>query len=291
MAPRTSASGFSLIELLVVVAIIVVLLALLTPALDQAMYQADLAACAAQQKAVGTAAVNYALNQRRAYPHKPAIYNDMSNWQAITLAAPPGPWTAYDDRPTLAGYFQLNRMLNDPLAAAVDLEQTHPLSHVFANVSMWFGFKYWGEKGMLRMGDRLEYTFFPNDPQRRRIERFDILVSDRDGVRGADSQSTHPDSDEVLANYVRQDADHPWLGGNQGIGLVSGEAVKITFSLWLTFVPGARRGTVDTNYTFQDLSVRRYSGVRWDEKSRSDRMVGIRSFVNKGDIEQHMPRY
>src|SRR5438876_557647 len=49
-------AAFTLIELLVVVTIIVVLLALLTPALDRAIYQAELTVCAANQHTVGAGA-------------------------------------------------------------------------------------------------------------------------------------------------------------------------------------------------------------------------------------------
>ena len=47
---RLAKSAFTLIELLVVVTIIVVLLAMLTPALDKAIYQAELAVCGAHKK-------------------------------------------------------------------------------------------------------------------------------------------------------------------------------------------------------------------------------------------------
>src|ERR1043165_1931025 len=52
--------AFTLIELLVVITIIVVLLALLTPALDKAMYQAELAVCGANLRAIANGAIPYA---------------------------------------------------------------------------------------------------------------------------------------------------------------------------------------------------------------------------------------
>jgi prepilin-type N-terminal cleavage/methylation domain-containing protein len=70
---RKARQAFSLVELLVVITIIVVLLALLTPALHKAIYQAALARCAANQRGVGQAAIQYAMNSRRFYPHRPAV--------------------------------------------------------------------------------------------------------------------------------------------------------------------------------------------------------------------------
>jgi prepilin-type N-terminal cleavage/methylation domain-containing protein len=73
--------GFSLVELLVVITIIVVLLALLTPALDQAIYQAELAACGAQLKGIGTGVLTYAAASRQSYriarPVCPAMSDDV----------------------------------------------------------------------------------------------------------------------------------------------------------------------------------------------------------------------
>jgi len=59
------ALAFTFVELLVVITIIVVLLALLVPALDEAVYQADLAVCATHQHGIGVGAVAYALNHAR----------------------------------------------------------------------------------------------------------------------------------------------------------------------------------------------------------------------------------
>jgi prepilin-type N-terminal cleavage/methylation domain-containing protein len=60
--------GFTLIELLVVVTIIVVLLALLTPALDQAITQAEKAQCLSNVRNTGQACLQYAFDNRKTLP-------------------------------------------------------------------------------------------------------------------------------------------------------------------------------------------------------------------------------
>ena len=65
---RPGLSAFTLIELLVVVTIIVVLLALLTPALDKAIEQAERAVCAGNVHLFGVAVPQYAMDNRRALP-------------------------------------------------------------------------------------------------------------------------------------------------------------------------------------------------------------------------------
>src|SRR5688500_13745385 len=73
MAPMTR--GFTIVELLVVITIIVILLALLMPGMDRAIYQAELAVCAAKLDAVSSGTTLYALNHRRAYPYRPCVVN------------------------------------------------------------------------------------------------------------------------------------------------------------------------------------------------------------------------
>src|ERR1041385_9518426 len=58
-------SAFTLIELLVVVTIIVILLAMLTPAVDQAVYRGELTVCSTHQKGIATAATVYAAERQR----------------------------------------------------------------------------------------------------------------------------------------------------------------------------------------------------------------------------------
>jgi prepilin-type N-terminal cleavage/methylation domain-containing protein len=61
-------AAFTLVELLVVITIIVVLLALLTPALDKAMSEAERVRCGANQKGLVNACATYAVNSRRRLP-------------------------------------------------------------------------------------------------------------------------------------------------------------------------------------------------------------------------------
>ena len=69
--------AFTLVELLVVVTIIVILLALLTPALDKAVVQAQLAVCGARQKAMGNIFITYATESKQMLP---------SGWRTLLAA-------------------------------------------------------------------------------------------------------------------------------------------------------------------------------------------------------------
>src|SRR5688572_14459762 len=109
--------GFTLIELLVVVTIIVVLLALLTPALDKAIYSAELAVCGSQLHAIGSGATIYAAQFRRYYPYRE--YSQRSQARAVDIRymelPGAGPSSGIDERPLLRTFMPLNETLNDPL--------------------------------------------------------------------------------------------------------------------------------------------------------------------------------
>jgi prepilin-type N-terminal cleavage/methylation domain-containing protein len=62
---RRPRGAFTLVELLVVITIIVILLALLTPALDKAIEQAERAVCAANQKVIAASSWQYGMNNRK----------------------------------------------------------------------------------------------------------------------------------------------------------------------------------------------------------------------------------
>ena len=71
--------AFTLIELLVVVTIIVMLLALLAPALDSAMEQAQRAVCAANLRATAAGLSEYGVNMRRNYPDGQPAYRSKAS--------------------------------------------------------------------------------------------------------------------------------------------------------------------------------------------------------------------
>src|SRR5688572_16271253 len=103
--------AFTLIELLVVVAIIVVLLAMLTPALDKAIYAAELTVCGANMKVIGTAVTSYASNQRRYYPNRTLAEN-----RAMNISG-----NGKDFRPAISPYLSINKNLIDPFCKPVDI--------------------------------------------------------------------------------------------------------------------------------------------------------------------------
>jgi prepilin-type N-terminal cleavage/methylation domain-containing protein len=286
---RTSC-GFTLVELLVVVVIIVVLVALMVPAMDKAMYRAQLALCGANQSTVATYTTLYAQENKRSYPHRPGASDGAANWQRESLYMPPlGTSTrAHDDRPLLRSYLPINKVLNDPLApGAVDLEADDPRTHTFTYVSLWFGFRYIGHgSGMRRFGDRLQYT---QQTATGAIAReFNILVSDYDYV-SPDlnwAHSSHPDGEDRLMARRVENGPHPFLGGN---AQTLGAAIQYTGSSWLGGILGqgsGRRGPVDVNYTFQDGAVVLYNGVL---RQGDERMVDLPAYNNGAAFNFHAP--
>jgi prepilin-type N-terminal cleavage/methylation domain-containing protein len=242
-------TAFTLIELLVVVTIIVVLLALLTPALDKAIYQAELAGCAATLKGIGQAAVTYTGDSRRWYPAR--LMGGTQNY--IT-------WGTPSLRTLLKSYLSINDSLQCPLTRPVDLENSKPDTvYVRSSYNLWFGFQYVGYKGMLRYGDRLQYI----------DGNYNALATDLDCLDDAAAAraiwASHPDDDRVLVNVSPQDSGVP-------------RVTQTTYSWWQIPQPGGavKRGRIDTHCARDDGSVDRYDKVTWDEALRSDgRMVKL----------------
>ena len=255
--------GFTLVELLVVVAIIVVLLALLTPALDQAVYQAELAVCGARLKSLGTAATVYTVDHKRHYPYRRVIERVSGQPTRLAVANP-----VNDDRRLLEGYMSYENYL-DPFLPRTDIAGSHPNTHVFANYSLWYGFRFKeaGHKGMRKVGDRVEWLpqFDTGEP----LYRFSLLASDPDHVRSGNDWAftSTPDALGILAPVSLQDTD---LGGVQ---MEQAGVLKQTLAWWQKQGDARVRGPLDLNYAYEDGSVLRLNDVRWNEFEDRDRTV------------------
>ena len=286
---RRLTPGFTLVELLVVITIIVVLLALLMPAMDQAVYQAELARCAANLKGTAVSATTYAASHRGYYPHRPGVLQAQERdpgWYAEQLS---DPRSGFDDRAVFGRFLPVS-ILQCPLVGRVDLssESTKPTSMVFCNYFLWFGWQYHAtpgpvaaargdgvsrQRGLFRIGDRWEFEG----------ERFSILASDVDELNftGSFSWASHPDRAGVLRELVIQDRDDPAVGATRDYPQLS-----ITWSKWDSRVgAGAttwRRGAVDRNVTFDDGSVRRYDRVVMKPDGTPDeRMTLVSAFSRR----------
>ncbi len=251
-------NGFTLIELLVVVAIIAVLLALLTPAMDQAIYQSELTVCAARLKAGASGTLVYTAENKRFYPSRSTARAGALTWYPEMLAS-----NQEDDRPVVFKAVE-PRLLLDPLSGKIDLTRTQVSANVNANYMIWFGWRFTtgDEKGMNRVGDRFTW----------RGDSYRLLLSDEDRLFSSSDQSTHPDpAGRLKFEGPFQDAVNPWPGWNL-------YGLYVTYSKWTTNgMGGARvRGPLDLNYAFDDGAVLRFNGVGFED----DRMGYVPDFAN-----------
>ena len=247
---RRSKIAFTLVELLVVITIIVVLLALLTPGLDQAIYQAELAVDAAKIRSIANKVNMYALDFKRNYPYRKAVRDAEG---PVDRAPMDFNRHGKDDRAVYEGYFDLNADFNDPFVEPVDIENSAPESWISGTYAMWFGYAYNHnrvlEKGMFKLGDRFEY----------KGRSFNWLVTDHDVVgSGAGGAASHPDRDGVASQVVIQDS----AGGdeNDKRALVAA-GFKYTFSRWEALAPGSIIGNFALNTAGQPTEGPGFRGV------------------------------
>ena len=255
--------AFTLVELLVVITIIVVLISLLTPGLDRAIYMAELAACGADVRNVGQAALTYALDYGRRYPPRAGV---AGNWQPITVQR--GGTAVGDDRKQLRGYLQMGRngQLNCPLNGKIDVENSHPDTWILVPYALYFGWQFYKDgvpvPGMNRMGSDLVWK---KDGQ---AYRFNLLAADDSLVIRSDNwgHATHPDDEGIWARLTMQ--DESLISGSVPTSVTGPTGYKATLARYTG--PPAARGTVDLNFSLQDGSVERISRVDFREGAADD---------------------
>ena len=264
IATRKVRIAFTLTELLVVITIIVILLALVAPAMDRAMYQAELAICGSRLHAIGGGVQAYALNYQRSYPYRTTIHQTGFPIHVISMQANPPAGRIIDDRRVLQTFLSLNGHLNDPLAGDVDLERSKPDTVTFATYVPWFGARYLGDPGMLRIGQKLTWTSSDGSVQRR----IGLLASDQNifytGNAAGASISSHPDHGGIMANELVQDKDASGTLDPPFALPSSPGSLNSTLARWYSRTT-KERGLLDLNFAYDDNSVQRYNSVGVDD--------------------------
>jgi len=267
--------AYSLVEILVVIALLVMLTAVITSALDETLYRAELAICASRLHAMSTGSITYATTHKRRYPYRRGVED--GDWEPHKLYQVMPGRGPYDERPMIKDYIPLDAML-DPLCQKVSIGegQTDPQDIVFRNYHQWAGFKWFGHEGMLKIGDRLTWVDDVNYAPARTF-RFTLLASDRDTINLGQAlvDSSHPDAEGLLVSMKWQSED---VSG--GFGLLADTLIQTTYSGWYR-LGEASRGKSDLNFAYDDASVQRIDSVL----DRDDpRMTGVPHFANPAGV-------
>lgn len=252
--------AFTLVELLVVISIIVVLLAMLSSALDAAMYQAELAVCSARLHATAMGATAYAGNAARRYPYR--NMGNTSEWGTSRTIAFVD--KGYDLRPMISPYTPISALL-DPLSPKVDFSSsaTGPNDLVMGPYCLWFSFAYPSGKPMNRLGDRM---YIPKWAGALASE-FRVLGSCFDSIWEAPARAfnAHPDNPPAMLPMSWQKSPYsPALASSSGVTVNDPTTTyNVTDTRW-TLTTTWKRGLTDQNVAFDDLSVVRYDHKPWD---------------------------
>jgi prepilin-type N-terminal cleavage/methylation domain-containing protein len=282
LGARHSRLGFTLIELLVVVTIIAVLLALLTPAIDKAMYAAQLASCASRLKGHAASATVYAVDHRRHYLDRAALNttNFRPDYLALTTFGP------YDDRPVLSKYMPVNKMFNCPFVNELDYmgfpPEDNPLDPIllYTSINYWYGWAYRPQgrppfKGMKRIGDRVEWQA----PGETYLHKFSVLVADMESEDILDNwtNSAHPDRDNFLSLTTVRNGVQPFIQG------------YTCYSYWGRWGTFPDRGKVDQSYGYEDGSVETIYDIA-REDPRIEIVPGYMSTPDLNKCRSRLPR-
>lgn len=267
--------AFTIVELLVVITIITILLALLTPALDQAIYQSELAVCGAQMGAMGVGLNTYAADSRRFYPAHVRRFGGIDSQYNLAR-------NGWDMRVPLKSYLAPKTFL-DPLAPDRRIDYSSPtLTTIEMSYGLWFGWAYPDYRGVRKMGDRVEYLrggYTDQDDV-----RVSILVSDIDLV--------DPRGSALDDNGGFCDAAHP-----DRMGVMSGRGAQSAASAQSEWRGPWSRPPLDLNFLYADGAVQRLNEVKHntDSAGRDERIVKLQDAPAQATYGQpargiHLPK-
>jgi prepilin-type N-terminal cleavage/methylation domain-containing protein len=250
-------NGFTLVELLVVITIIVLLLAMLAPALDRAIYAAELARCGGQMKGVTSGVTSYAMGHNRQYPYREGVRHPQNtNYQIKQMSGSPNQsgTLGFDERPMLRPWVNLDAYVCPP-AGSISVSRSEAETILFLPFQMFYGYQWRGAgggQGMFKLGDTITYNG----------HRFSTMVSDHmaTGVFLAPfiDASAHPDSLGLLTHGQQQDQP----ASAAFIALAVDPDAKVTVAGWGgTPTPGMR---FEMNFGFTDGAVVRISDMSWN---------------------------
>lgn len=243
---------FTLVELLIVIAVIAILAAVLLPALNQAKYRARSVVCMSNQRQMAISVTSYAIDNAQRYPRRQVpdrdLRGDYVNPQIVK-------GEDYDDRPLLRTVWDLDT-LQCPFSAAPGLESYDGYAALTTTV-MLFGWNYLnGQRGMLKMGQTLQYGG----------NEFDVMIADLDRIlvdpTRAISNSAHPDIGTGAARLYTINNDHAlsYFWGGKPRGPIDCNYTRMDCSTFairrtpfaaderLRRLPAAYNGTIDTTY-------------------------------------------
>lgn len=226
--------AFTLLELLVVIAVITLLMALVMPSLKRARYEAKLLTCRSNLRQIGVAVISHALSADGHYPRREVNH----------IATHAGACDLYgdgvDDRPMLNKIFPVDSLLICALSPQPKkknfLTSNPPRRWVVCSYELWFGSEI--QRGntatrQLRMGDRPVWGG----------RSFNVLVSDWGRISWGSLNSAHPDPQSVLSPSI---SDNP---------------SDTRFTSWGASLAVAQTRKIDRNFLLDDGSVSLVRGL------------------------------
>ena len=250
-ARRCRVTAFTLVELLVVVAIIAILLSLLLPVLNRTRYQAKITVCSSKMHQIGLGLLNYSIAHKGRMPERAAFTPDIGT-SVPSILAQLGPIEDNDLRPLFRPYVvKINGLFRCPFVDKVDLELVVPRLEVECSYDMWFN---WPEPplgpganapGITDRMERVDESFTNAGRE------YNVLISTRSARSSSnDFFSSHPDYPRTVSGPIS--ADGIFIGSNQRV-----------FSIFRGFVLDLSQ--LDRNFLFSDGHTKTFSHIKFPD--------------------------